>query len=194
MKINLSSHVVMDLSISVPARTFASFSIVAMFVIVVMETSLFGGYWGLRSLPCLGCIIEHPCEHEDYMEVCRCLYWFKKTIFVHKQSISEPLCISLLESDGGTMETRVIHSLLLLWSAMLACKQSLRSMGWVHVEKKNTTPSQLKGGFHKVDHPLSIFPFECAAKVNVATISLNVDPTGRLLSGAEAPTLHMIWI
>lgn len=92
------------------------------------------------------------------------------------------------------METRVIHSLLLLGSPMLACKHPLRSIGWVHVEKKNSTHSQLKGGFHKVDHPLSIFPYERAAKVNVATISLNVDPTGRLFSGAEAPTLHMIWI
>lgn len=36
-----------------------------------------------------------------------------------------------------------------------------------------------------MDHPFSIFPFERAAKVNVATISLNVDPTGRLLSAYD---------
>lgn len=144
---------------SLPARTFAFFLSVAMFVIVVMEISLFGGYWGLWSVSFIGCFIEHPCEHEDYMEVSGRLYWFKKTISVHREIWSEP-CIALLESHGDTIETRVIHSLLLLWSAMLPCKQSLRSMGWVHIEKRKALPLSLKAGFTKWTIPYQYFPLK----------------------------------
>lgn len=58
-----------------------------------------------------------------------------------------------------------------------------------YIIKKAGIPWELTGGSHKVEHPLSILPFGTAVLVNAATISLNVDPAGRILPGGVALTI-----